>query len=51
MSNEELLNHNEDNMRLEKKKKNEFDEKYDSLKDEDKLAGAAGVLDLDFVQI
>ena len=49
MSNEELLNHNEDNMRVEKNKKKEFDDKYDSLKEEDKLAGAADVLDLDFV--
>ena len=51
MSQVELLEHNEDNMRLEDNQKKEFNEKYDSLSDEDKFSGAAGLLGDSLVQI
>jgi hypothetical protein len=51
MTQEELLEHNEDNMRVEENAKKEFNEKYDALSDEDKFSGAAGLLGDSFVQI
>ncbi len=51
MSQEELLEHNEDNMRVEDHKKQEFNEKYDALSDDDKYAGASGLLGDSLVQI
>lgn len=51
MSDEELLNHNEDNMRLERKQKEDFDNKFDQLSEDDKLAGVSDVLGVDLLQI
>lgn len=51
MSQEELLEHNEDNMRVEDTKRKEFNEKYDALSDEDKFSGAAGLLGDSLLQI
>lgn len=51
MTQEELLEHNEDNMRVEENAKRDFNDKYDSLSDEDKFSGAEGLLGESLVQI
>jgi len=51
MSDEELLNHNEDNMRVEQKEKQAFNDKFDSLSEDEKLMGAGDVLGVDLLQI
>ena len=51
MTQEELLEHNEDNMRVEDTKKRDFNDKYDALSDDDKYAGASGLLGDSLVQI
>lgn len=51
MSDEELLNHNEDNMRVEQKAKQAFDDKFNALSEDEKLQGAGDVLGVDLVQI
>jgi len=51
MSDEELLNHNEDNMRLEQKQKDAFNDKFDQLSEDEKMQGVGDVLGVDLVQI
>lgn len=51
MSEEELLEHNEDNMRTQTAQKREFNDKYDALSDEAKFNGMSGILDGSLLQI